>query len=477
MKKNSLWILLASTALMSISGCKKFLDVNKDPNDPLTVSESLILPPVILTTSTSIVGGYNGVLTAYWMQQLSINQPAPNSESYRLLPADVDNTWSFYLYPNVFESLDVMIKQAQAASHNQYVAIGKTLFAYNMAIATDVWNEVPYSEALDIATIKNPKYDSQETIYNGIQNTLDSALYYINQPVSAIAPGPDDLIFNGNMSNWKKFIYMLKARFYLRLTKAPGRTASAQADSALAALANGFASNSDNAVVNYVGTPGAESPWYENTQPGQGGVVMAKSFIDSLIARKDPRLPVMADTNSLGKYAGRPSGSDPAPDPNVFSSLNVFYGGYLPIEDINTGSAAPLFLATYSEQLFIQAEATFITQGAAAAQPVYQAAIASHMSLLGIGTAAQNAYIASRPLLTASNAIQQIITEKYVADFLSIETYNDWRRTGFPVLALAQNAYVNYIPRRWPYSSTELLTNPQPQQSATTADRVWWDTK
>ncbi|MDQ2720487.1 MAG: hypothetical protein M3Z26_12125 [Bacteroidota bacterium] len=36
--------------------------------------------------------------------------------------------------------------------------------------------------------------------------------------------------------------------------------------------------------------------------------------------------------------------------------------------------------------------------------------------------------------------------------------------------------YVNYIPRRWPYSSTEILTNPQPEQSVTTADRVWWDT-
>ncbi len=95
-----------------------------------------------------------------------------------------------------------------------------------------------------------------------------------------------------------------------------------------------------------------------------------------------------------------------------------------------------------------------------AAQPIYESAIASHMSLLGIGTAAQNAYIASRPLLTASNAIQQIITEKYVADFLSLETYNDWRRTGFPALTLAQNPYVNYIPRRWPYSSTEILTNP-----------------
>ena len=466
MKKNNIIIILACTVFV-VAGCKKFLDVNKDPNHPLAVSESLILTPVELTTSTSIVGGFNGTIAAYWMQQLSLNQPSPQAENYRILPADVDNTWSFYMYPNVFENLDIMIAQAEAQGHNEYAAIGKTLFAFNMAITTDLWNEVPSSEALQIANNKAPKYDSQESIYNQIQSMLDSALYYINQPASAVAPSSDDFIYSGDMSKWKKFAYMLKARFYLRLTKAPGHTAAAQADSALTAIQNAFTSNDDNATVSYSGSAQAESPWYENTLPGAGGVVMAKSFVDSLIARKDPRLPVLAAKGSGGTYLGRASGAEADPDPAVYSSVNTFYAG----------ASAPLFLGTYSEQLFIQAEATFIKQGAAAAEPIYKAAIASHMSLLGIASGAQNAYINSRPLLTASNGIEQIITEKYVAGFLSIETYNDWRRTGFPVLMLAQNPYVNYIPRRWPYSSTEILTNPQPQQTATTADRVWWDTK
>ena len=477
MKKYSLIII--AFVLFSATGCKKFLDINKDPNNPTSVSESLILTPVEITTATSIVGGFNGTTIAYWMQQLSLNQPSPDVENYRILPADVDNTWSFYLYPNVFENLKQMTANAEAAGHNEYAAIGKTLFAFNMAIATDMWNEVPYSQALQIETVKLPGYDPQEAVYIGIQSMLDSAIYYMNQPASGVAPSSDDFIYNGDMSKWKKFAYMLKARFYLRLTRAPGHTAVAQADSALAALKNGFASNDDNATVAYSGSAQAENPWYENTLPGAGGVVLAKSFIDSLVARKDPRLPVIADTGSLGTYLGRASGSDASPDPTVFSSVNVFYGGYLPLDDPNNaGASAPLYLATYSEQLFIQAEATFYTSGAAAAEPIYKAAIASNMSLLGISSTAQNTYIASRPILTASNAVEQIITEKYVADFLSIETYNDWRRTGFPKLSLAQNPYVNYIPRRWPYSSTEILTNPQPEQKdVTTADRVWWDPK
>jgi len=31
------------------------------------------------------------------------------------------------------------------------------------------------------------------------------------------------------------------------------------------------------------------------------------------------------------------------------------------------------------------------------------------------------------------------------------------------------------IPRRLLYPETEILTNPQPQQTAVLTDRVWWD--
>lgn len=467
-------IMLAVVSVTGV-GCKKFLDINKDPNNPLSVSESLILSPAEITLSTNIVGGFNGTTTAYWMQQLSLNQPSPNSETYRILPVDVDNTWSFYIYPNMLNNLNNMIVQATAAGHNQYVAIGKTLTAYTLAITTDVWGDIPYSEALHVETNLKPVYDSQEKIYESIQNLLDSAIYYSNQTPSAVAPGTDDYIYNGDMDMWRKFMYMLKARYYLRLSKAPGHTAAAQADLALAALKNGLESNDDNAMVPYPGTPGAESPWYMNTLPGAGGVVLGESFIKSLLANNDPRLPIIATEKKGGGYAGRPAGVDAVQDPNVYSSVNTFYGGYLPLATgNNAGAAAPLFLGTYAEQLFIEAEATLIKNGANSADAIYRAAIGAHMDMLKVPGAQKTTYINSKVSL-GTDALKDIIDEKYIADFLSLETYNDWRRTGFPALNLAQNAYVNYIPLRWPYSTTAVLTNPQPQQSATTKDPVWWD--
>lgn len=456
--------VIASVVLMN-SGCKKFLDINDDPNNPLSVKEALLLPPVEVATASLVVGGASSTITSYWMQQLSLNQQTPSLESYRITSVDANNTWGFALYTTVLQNLKVMINQARQAKHHQYVAIGQTLFAYNLAIATDLWNNVPYSEGFRMPEIMQPKYDNQEFIYNTIQGMLDSALYYIGQPESQIAPGDDDFIYKGDMQKWKKLIYMLKARYYLRLTKAPGHTAAAQADKALKALQNGLGSNSDNAFISYPGTGQNFNPWYNNTGAAAGGVVLGQSFVDSLKSRNDPRLPIIASKNKKGEYVGRSVNDVPNPDPELLSAVNAFYAD----------GAASLYLATYSEVLFIKAEATLISSGAAAAAPVYHAAIAAHMSMLGVPAAAQQAYINSRPALTAANALQQIISEKYVAGFLSPEVYNDWRRTGYPVLKSYTGPGAVPIPRRWPYPANELLTNPQPDHKATISDRVWWD--
>jgi hypothetical protein len=78
---------------------------------------------------------------------------------------------------------------------------------------------------------------------------------------------------------------------------------------------------------------------------------------------------------------------------------------------------------------------------------------------------------------TNANALQAIMYEKYVANYLSLESYNDWRRTGIPTLTIAENAITNAIPQRWPYPSSERTNNPQPQHETPITENVWWDTK
>jgi hypothetical protein len=98
--------------------------------------------------------------------------------------------------------------------------------------------------------------------------------------------------------------------------------------------------------------------------------------------------------------------------------------------------------------------------GPAAADPVYRDAIRANMQKLGVATAAMNAYINARPsLASVANPLQEIITEKYVANFLKTEPWNDWRRTGFPVVPIVPQAVISTIPQRIRAPNSELSTN------------------
>jgi hypothetical protein len=471
--KKYLYSIPLLIATLAGGSCKKFLDVNKDPNNPASVSESLLLFPIEMALTTNIAAGdlTNGNFTtiavtdAYWTQQLSINQSPPQTDVYQIRPADVDQVF-LSAYSTGLQNLLILDREATADNYHSYGVIAKVLTAYTLGIMTDHWGDIPWSKGMDGKLVV--PYDKQEDVYKAMQAMLDSAIQESTLDPGEHTPSGDDPIFGGTMSNWVKFAYALKARYYIHLTKAPGYDPLAQSNLALAAAAKAFAKNSDEAVNNiYTGGAGQVSPWNENINPSNGPVVMASTFVNSLRALNDPRMPILITKGSLGTDSGRVIGTLAAGDNTVYSLPNDFYAA----------ANAPAYLFTYSEVLFIEAEAAFRASGAAAAQPYFIAGINSHMAKLGLDTtsAAVTDYVASRLPLTSGNAIQRIMEEKSVANFLNMENWNDWRRTGFPALTIVQSHYVGSIPRRYPYPLQEITANPQPQQSAQITDRVWWD--
>jgi hypothetical protein len=466
----SLFFLIITTG-----ACRKYLDVNEDPNNPVNVQESLLLLPLETTTSTVVAGGSlttsnNPTVAqtvAFWMQQTSLVQIPPALDEYLIQPSNVDAIWAT-MYTTILENARILNEKAEANKNYSYAVIAKILIAYNLGVLTDVWGDVPYSKAL--AGHLRPVYDKQEDVYKDIQVLLDSSIAENALDPGKATPGADDFIYGGDMGLWQKLAYTLKARYYIHLTNAPGYDAVAQSNLALGALANGFSSPGDEANFSaYSTSAGAESPWFENTQPVYGPIVLASTFVDSLLSRNDPRLPVLVTMNADGIYKGRTIGADSVPDFSIYSAVNDFYAA----------KQAPQSIMNYPEALFIKAEAVLRTGSAAGATPFYINAINASMSRLGLDTnsAAVLSYIASRTPLTAANAMDHIITDKSVANFLAIEDYNDWRRTGYPVLSPVQNPWYPTIPLRFPYPQAEELANPQPQQSVQLSDPVWWDSK
>jgi hypothetical protein len=456
---------LSILAVVCSSSCKKFVDINTDPNNPLEVQEKLLLAPIEFNIVNNVEIGPDGsppVIVNHYMQMVAYNQVIPNVGTYYSVNADFNNTWAS-IYSTCLQNLKILMNKGQANNNLNYKAIAEILTAHTLGIATDLWGDIPYSQALNGVENFTPAYDKQEDIYKEIQRLLDQGVTDIAAN-AGLKPGADDYFYAGDMAKWRKLAYTLKARYYMHLTKAPGYTAAAQADLALAALTNGLAANADDLRFVYPGGANSQNRWYTLMLPVTT-LLASSAIVDTLVKRNDPRLPVLiAPAKNTLLYNGRPIGTPTLGILNNYSLLGSAYAGV----------ASTQYLVPYTEALFLKAEATLIKSGFAAAQPIYQSAITTHMTKLGMTTPAINTYLAARGTLTATNALERIMEEKKIADFLSIENFNDWRRTGFPRLNAVANA-LSTIPRRMLYPQTEINTNPQPQQSAKLTDRVWWD--
>jgi hypothetical protein len=465
MKKLVYITLLISFAFST--GCKKFIDVNEDPNRPIQVQEALILSATELVVSHRLVSGAQGlapVLAQHYMQVVALNQPVPNHGTYLLVNSETNGDWTA-VYVRALNNLRILDEKGTTNGNFNYSGIAKILMAFTLGTATDWWGDVPYTEALQGSDQFTPKYDSQQSIYEAIQKLLDDAITDINKKQGK-TPGSDDNIYKGNMDKWKRLAYTLKARYYMHLTKAPGFTAAAQADLVLTALQNGMIANTDDMKYTYPGGAGGEVQWYWTFDP-VSTLVLSSAIVDTLKTRLDPRLPIMvAPAQSTGLYTGRPIGTLNVGSLQSYSLPGPFFRAL----------SAPNNIFNYSEALFLKAEATLIKSGFAAAQPIYVQAIQASMTKLGLNLtdAAVVAYLAARGTLTATNALQRIIEEKVIANFLNLENWNDWRRTGFPALSKPPNA-LSEIPRKLLYPQLEQSSNPQPQQSSKLTDRVWWD--
>src|SRR5436190_9135939 len=234
MKNKIIYGLILTAIMFTVGGCKKYLDVNKDPNNSENAPEDLLLPPIITDIGVTVAGGSFSVqntsgiaqINAYWMQQLSLNQPLPQYESYKFTTGDAEYTWG-EVYINIMQNLKRLRDYAEANNNHSYGVIGKVLTAYTLGVTTDMWGDVPYTQAFEGS---KPAYDKQEDIYKLIQTMLDDAIAENKLEPGNLTPGSDDFLYGGNMANWEKFAYALKARHYIHLTKAPGHTAAEQAD-------------------------------------------------------------------------------------------------------------------------------------------------------------------------------------------------------------------------------------------------------
>ncbi len=468
MKKTivSLSIILGLGAVTT--SCEKYFeDAIATPNNPTEVTPALLLANIEVATFSNY-GGQLARQTQMMVQQIAgTTEGSQTTEvmNYNITELTNENEWSV-IYTGALMNGKILIDDFGAANPH-YAGIARVIMALNLGSATDLWGDVPFSNALNGLNGEfAPEYDLQQSLLddsnpNSIFGLLDQAIADLQQPSSAnsFVPGSEDFIYGGDVDLWIKAAYSLKARYYNRLSEVDG---PGSAQKALTALANGITSSSENAMMVF-GTGGnSQNQWYAYKQARPNYIKMAEYFVDTLNATSDPRLPFYAEEDTAGVYSGTPKDKID----EIFTSS---VGPYL------STSNASIPLISYAEMKFIEAEAELRAgSGGPAATAFNEGVIASVEAVTGSAT---GTYITTYANETGGSInLEKIMYQKYVALFGQIEVYNDFRRTGFPGITPASGAQIPVIPLRLIIPQNERVYNPNAANFIKPlTEPVYWD--
>ena len=463
-----LWIVAG--VLLGIGGCDDFLSINEDPNNPVEA------PVSGLVTSATFETAQNhfrvGDITSFYVQYLA--SPNPGSATDTQEPVSYDQTW-FELY-DVLTDLSDLEVLAQEQGGSEVLGVAKLLKAINLGLLADIWGEAPYTQAFFAETL-TPAYDSGEVLYDGLFALIEDGLAELQEEGSTLQVGDGDFIYDGDPAKWTKLGHFLHARYLNHLSE----TDRYDPQAVLAALERGFAGTEDDAQVEYYEEQ--VNPWAAVAIDNAGLILggwLSEQIVDYMNGTTfgvvDPRLDFYTDPNEAGEYVGTENGAGRGGDPpegvRVTLTTDTYYAS----------RTAPILIATFFEQKFIEAEAAFRAGDRSRAYEAYLEAIVAHMDKLGVAESEKEAYL-NHPSVDPGPSgltLDDIFQEKYVAMFLHPESWVDVRRHDYDYVDMDVPANLNpqlngaFI-RRLAYPDSETQRNGANVPDVQLGDRLWWD--
>lgn len=511
MKKITLYTILFLSTICILPSCDKgFEEINTNKTLPIALDPAFLMNNAIIGSSVpletmifelaivqQIITPFGGVLGGgnYNQDNKVRNQ----------------GNWVRY-YQTVIKSLASVINETAttkpgAPDRSNLYHSARIMRAYAFMVLTDSYGDVPYFQAGKgfSENISVPAYDSQESIYKDILKELEQASAGLDP---AKPRNNSDVLYGGDIAQWKAFGYSLMLRAGMRLSKVDPTLAQ---QSVAKAVAGGvIQANSGSAVIRHTSL-------YQNAVNGllngseANNYFLAKPFVDFLFLKGDPRLRSMSV-----RYVGAASGPQQAPARADFSpavqrgmpigfdngtivaqarldGLASFYD-YSQLDRFRLGRIdAPMFLVTNAQTKLLLAEARvrgWITTGPTAAA-LYADAIRANMAEMAVFSPASaipnadiEAFVTANPL-GVGRELREINEQYWVATLLNgPETFANFRRSGFPTLT--PNPYqgrdVTPFVRKLTYPDSEYAINKTNLNAAITRQggdkldtRVWWD--
>ncbi|RCR69469.1 SusD/RagB family nutrient-binding outer membrane lipoprotein [Larkinella punicea] len=492
MKRTYLKLVACLTLLIvgSTSCDNEFEEINTNPNVPNTVTADLLLPNIIRSTVNENMGTAWGIGNS--VMQYTAKIQFVNEDRY--LWGEQNGIWNT-TYSTLREVQNMYnIASSTTPVQKNYQGIALVMKSWMMSLVTDAYGDAPYTEATkgkDMAYF--PKYDTQETIYNGILKDLADASALL-APENGVVNG--DILFGGDVTKWKKMANSLRVRYLMRISNKRDIKADLQAIVSNPTATPVFTSNTDNAALRYLPTVPNQFPLYTARVGSFDEFRLSKTLGDRLTQLNDTRLAVFARPTVASVAAGKPAyvGVPNGLDDNSALTYNggaqnvSRVGATYYIDGFGTPTEANLNIAkgiimTYAELQFILAEAAQKKLITGDAKSYYEKGITASFAYYGLEVPA--GYLAQANVaFNDAKALELIGTQKWIALFYSgLEGWFDWRRTGYPTITPGpSNLNGNKVPVRFPYPSSELNLNKASVEEAIARQgvndintAVWWD--
>lgn len=498
--------LIAAMFVITISCDEGFEETNTNKTAATAIDPAFQLNNAVINLSFP---GSTLVYEICIIQQIV----SPNSGVLAGANFNVDNRdvtedlWQAYYRNVVRNTRDVIARTEGDADRSNLYNMARILQAYVFMILTDTYGDIPYFQGGTGYTsqVFFPVYDAQEEIYPDIISELEAAAAALSASGRIETA---DILYGGDVNQWKKFANSLRLRAGMRLSKVSQSTAQTVVSSAF--QAGVILDNADNAVMrhsdNYTGPVGNT---LNSTEAAN--FYMTEPFVNHLKNNNDPRLSSIAV-----RYVGAKSGPEQVADiastdpedqigmPMGHTNATItalaptlglasFYDFTQIDRKRMTSTTAPVFFVTAAQTLLLLAEARergWINAGAAS--DYYEDGIRAHMEQLesyhpnsAVDPADIDDYIDAHPYNPA-NYLEQISNEYWIASFLNgPEAWANFRRTEFPDLApnpIPGSETPGAFIRRLTYPNSEISVNTDNVNAAIARMngdklnvRVWWD--
>lgn len=476
--------ILVVLAVFMVSCTSDFEEINTDKDKPTTATSGTLLPSVIfepLNAHMDVQLFLTNHIMQYWVwrgdnHQLDEYAFAAGSQRF-------ENLWN-RIYRALKDS-NQSIAYAEENGLDAYVAAGKIMNAFYLATLTEMWIDVPFSEAGNGLDNSQPAYDKQEVIYPQVLALLEEANILLTNDTEGFVLG-GDVLFNGDVVEWRRMANSLRLRYLLRLSNQSSVNAQSEINTIVSDPTTYpiITSNSEAAIYDFSGVAPDASGFsqmavilIDGLSPSQRFVSVLDGVDETDDADDDPRLaffarkPVAVPATGPYLHVGVKNGTTREDAQGTGGDAEINSSFFTTQFQENTGLLDFTFIG-YSEVQFILAEArlnNWINDGTA--QQYYENGITANLDYWGITMPAD---FLSRADVAWDDSLDTLIDQKWIAQFLNntIETWGDNKRLGLPAYdigSLATTVTAGKVATRVFYPTIEQSVNSASYQAASSS--------